>query len=610
LRSWQRYGLALVSLGGLALIVVFAFTNPLPSLGDLAFAPTGTPAVVLAYTLYTILCMGLSIDVLRHPYGSARLMGELARLRARRWLIATSLVLLAVSLLVGWVLIWIVNSTWQDIFSPRWMVTVGWFDLLIAGLIAVSVLLLGQAVVSYEVFTGRTLPRRGLAQYWRRAVILVSGFSALASAGLALGLGPVYTVLLSAIMLVAFLALLGWRAFAERQRLIANLRPFAASQGIIDSLMKAETVQEPDEEMEAPFQALCANVLETRRAGLFPYGSLALLSGPPSFYPPASPFLPPDLDRIAARLGSAGQIGLELQPGEANGLIFATPLWRQGGLSGVILLGEKQSGSPYSQEEIEIAQATGERLIDARASAEMARRLIALQRQHLAAGQVADRRVRRTLHDEILPLVHAVMLNLAGGRAAQGDNSKVLDSLGEIHHKLSSLLHAMPTATAPAVEKYGLIGALQHTVNDELEGAFDEVQWQIDPQAEALARALPPLIAEVVYSAAREGIRNAARHGRGEDSQYRLCLQIALQSGERDGLRLTLEDNGVGLEDRYAGVTPESVRAGSPGGGQGLALHSTLMAVIGGSLTLSSQIGQRTCLVLELPREAFTHQHP
>ena len=256
------------------------------------------------------------MDALRHPYSSARLMGEVARLRARRWLIATSLVLLAVSLLVGWALIWIAgsaaasaaNSARQDIFSPHWMITVSGFDLLIAGLIAVSMLLLGQAVVAYEVFTGQTLPRRGLAQSWRRAVILAAAFSGLASAGLALELHPVYPLLLSAVMMIAFLALLGWHAFAERQRLIENLRPFAASPGIIDNLLKEGAPQAGGHEAEmdapkaAPFQALCANVLETRRAGLFPYGPLALLAGAPSFYPPASPFSPPDLDQLAARL--------------------------------------------------------------------------------------------------------------------------------------------------------------------------------------------------------------------------------------------------------------------------------------------------------------------
>jgi signal transduction histidine kinase len=614
----QRYWLALTTACGLALIGLLLFEEPLPSLRVLASQPldslpaAGTPILPLAYLLYILLCMGLSIDALRHPDASGRLMGELARRRARRWLTATSLVLLGVGVLVSWAMVWIESHAWLGFFSKDFLLAVGWFDLLIAGLIALSVLLLGQAVVSYEVFTGRTLPRRGLAQTWRRAVILVTGFSILASAGLALGLRPVYTLLLSTLMLIAFLALLGWRAFAERQRLIETLRPFAASQGIVDSLLKESASSGDDGEMEAPFQVLCASVLETRRAGLFPYGQMAPLAGAPSFYPPNSPFSPPDLDRIAAGLHSPGEIGLELQPGEPDGMVFAVPLWRQVGLSGVILLGEKQSGSSYTQEEIEIAQATGERLIDARASAEMARRLIALQRQHLVAGQVADRRTRRLLHDEVLPLVHAVMLNLAGGEAAQSQNGVAVDLLQEIHRQLANLLRAMPAATAPGVEGYGLIGALQRTVNDELEGAFDEVEWQIDPGAEALTRSLPPVIVEVVYAAAREGIRNAARHGRGEDSQYRLCLKIALQSSEQGGLRLRLEDNGVGLEDRYAasaarlGGAFEVDGINSAGSGQGLALHSTLMAVIGGSLALRSQPGQRTCLTLELPQEALS----
>jgi signal transduction histidine kinase len=636
----QRYGLALLSLGGLALTgllyaastlyaaSIAAFTNPTPSMSELANAPAGVPAgipaVVLAYTLYNIACLGLSIDALRHPFSSARLMGEVARLRARRWLIATSLVLLAVSLLVGWALIWIAaslaasaaNSARQDIFSPRWMITVSWFDLLIAGLIAVSMLLLGQAVVAYEVFTGQTLPRRGLAQSWRRAVILAAAFSGLASAGLALELHPVYPLLLSAVMMVAFLALLGWRAFAERQRLIENLRPFAASPGIIDNLLKEGAPQAggDEAEMEAPgkaasyeappFQALCANLLETRRAGLFPYGPLALLAGAPSFYPPASPFSPPDLDQLAARLLAARAIGLSLEPAGTGDLVFAVPLWREAGLSGVILLGAKLSGAPYTQEEIEIAQATGERLIDAQASAEMARRLVGLQRQRLAAGQVADRRARRALHDETLPLVHAAMLHLAGGDASQSKNEEALELLQETHRQLTSLLRSMPATTLPGVEGEGLIGALRRTVSDELEGAFDEVEWQIDPGAEALGKALPPLVAEVVYAAAREGIRNAARHGRGDNEQYRLRLEVSAKTGEQGKLQLTVQDNGVGLE---AGYAPKALAAGEPartGSGQGLALHSTLMAVIGGSLTLSSQPG-RTRLRLELPRGAW-----
>lgn len=631
---------ALAVLSGLVLIGLLGFANPLPTLDDLANARladapaiAGIPALIVAYPLYTLLCMGLSIDALHQPETSKRLMGKLARARARRWLLATSVVLLGVSLLVGWVMVWIVNNAWRGIFQTRLIVTVGWFDLVIAGLIAVSVLLLGQAVVSYEVFTGKTLPRRGLAQYWRRAVILSAGFSLLASGSLTMGLRPIYTLLLSAVVMLTFFALLGWRAFAERERLIENLRPFAAGQKSFESLLKDDTSAGHvlDDGIYAPFRALCVNVLETERAGLFPYGPLALLAGEALFYPPESAFSPPDLNEIAASLDETSEVGLALNPAEAGGTIFAVPLWRSRGLSGVILLGQKPGGGPYTQEEIEIAQATGEGLIDARASAEIARRLISLQRQRLVVSQVVDQRVRRKVHDEILPQVHTTILELVGGGMAQSKNGKVLELLEETYNQLSNLLQSMPSPTAPEVEQFGVVGALRRTVDDEMGGAFDEVGWRIETQAEAVTRALPPLIAEVIYSAVREGLRNAARYGRGGNSQSRLCLQIVMEIDDERLLRVTLEDNGVGFEDQYTrdtimqqniheagrgektdaqqeegGRISEDTnaisRSAQGGSGQGLALYSTLVAVIGGTLTINSRPGQYTRLTLELPR--------
>ena len=65
-------------------------------------------------------------------------------------------------------------------------VTLAWFDLVIAALIGLAVMLLGQAIVAYEVFTGATLPRRGFARYWRNAIILGAGYSALLAATTAL----------------------------------------------------------------------------------------------------------------------------------------------------------------------------------------------------------------------------------------------------------------------------------------------------------------------------------------------------------------------------------------------------------------------------------------
>jgi hypothetical protein len=138
----------------------------------------GIPLLILVYPLYILLCISLSLDALRRPGPSGRVMGDLARRRARPWLMAASLALLLVSLLVAWVMLWVVLNARQRALGGLFRemgLTVGWFDLVIAALIAVAILLQGQAVVVYEVFTGKTLPA-GLFRHWRSAVILAAGY--------------------------------------------------------------------------------------------------------------------------------------------------------------------------------------------------------------------------------------------------------------------------------------------------------------------------------------------------------------------------------------------------------------------------------------------------
>ena len=49
------------------------------------------PLLALGYALFAILCVSLSLDALRRPGPSTRVMGALARRRARPWLAAVSL---------------------------------------------------------------------------------------------------------------------------------------------------------------------------------------------------------------------------------------------------------------------------------------------------------------------------------------------------------------------------------------------------------------------------------------------------------------------------------------------------------------------------------------
>jgi signal transduction histidine kinase len=123
-------------------------------------------------------------------------------------------------------------------------------------------------------------------------------------------------------------------------------------------------------------------------------------------------------------------------------------------------------------------------------------------------------------------------------------------------------------------------------------GAFDGVAWTIEPEAEDRALNLPPVTAEVLYYAACEAIRNAARHGRATDANGARPLHLCVQTVWREVLKITVEDDGTGVG---------SATSPWPGGGQGLALHSTLMAVVGGVLAIESQQGAYARVTLTLP---------
>ncbi len=608
LRRRHRLWFLLAVLLTAGLFGLFIFANPLPSYWqvaqlDLSATPSvgDIPLLILVYPFYILLCAALSLDVLRHPGPPGWVMGDLARRRARPWLVAASVALLIVSLLVAWVMFWIVSNarqrTLHDVYTTM-SVAVAWFDVVIQLLIAVATILLGQAIVSCEVFSGKTLPRRGLMRHWHRAVILAAGYGAVMSWGLIVQLRAVYGLLLTTIVVVFFYALLSWRSYAERERYIDHLRPFVASQRLYEHLLTPARTVASEADARALFHALCNDVLDACMAYLSPLGPLTPLVGPALTHPEGAwehnrPSLPPSsLSEIAAQFGHPQQTCVSLDPSRCGGAMWAVPLWSERGLIGVLLLGEKRDGGLYTQEEIEIAQASGERLMDTLASAEVARRLMCLQRQQLAQSQVVDRRTRRVLHDDVLPLLHAAMLTLNSGQADLGrETADAISHLSDAHRQVSDLLRDMPPAAAPEVTRLGLVGALRQTVSDELANAFDAVTWHVEPQADGQARSIYPLTAEVIFYAAREAIRNAARHGRDGDTArpLHLCIEIRW----RDGLEILIQDDGVGLQAAGPSVTVC---------GRGLALHSTMMAVVGGTLALHSMPGEYTRVLLTLPQ--------
>lgn len=611
----HRLWLPLAGLLGLAALVSLVVANPLPSYGEVlnrspisVFQFAGLPVVVLIYPVYSTLCILLALTALRHPAASERFMGDEARRRARPWLIAASLVLLLVTLTLGAAVAVFLSRLQSRLLGTHLVrtlfVLVG-FDLLLVVLVAAAIVLIGRAIVSYEIFTGKALPRGGLFRYWRRSLVLAAGYGALMGLSVTLpgirDVDPIYRLLLATLLMTLFYALLGWRSYVDRERSMDALRPFVASQRLYERMLRPAAPPEVD--IAAPLRVLCAEVLDAQAAYLAALGPLAPLVGPPVLagQPRAELGALPEeaLQALAARFDTPQMMCAPLDAVAYGGAVWGVPLWSERGLIGVLLLGEKRDGGLYTQEEIEIARATGERLIDTRASAEMARRLMALQRQRLAESQVLDRRTRRVLHDDVLPQLHTAILQMANCRLddgpadhAQATIDQLQTQLAEVHRAISNLLHAMPPTAAPEVARLGLVGALRQAIDGEFASAFDGVSWQVAPEAELQARQVPALAAEVFFYAAREVVRNAARYGRDGDARP---LHLAVTVAWHNGIELAIEDDGVGM----------GTATSRQGSGHGLGLHSTLMAVVGGTLTTESKPGAYTRVSLTLPQAAW-----
>ncbi len=569
-----------------------------PEAGATPFATpslNGTPVLVIVYPVFVGLCIALSVAVLLRPGPSRRLMGNIARRRARPWLIGTSAAMLLISLCVGALMMVLAHNAPATVLQAEGSRIGGivlMADLVITCLVAAAVMLLGQAVVSYEVFTGQTFPRRELVRQWQNAIIFGAGWSLIVGWTAGLLHRPFLTLTLVAIVVTVLLAVFSWRGNADRARHMAQLRPFVTSARLYDAMLELGMPQTGGVQS---FEVLCRDILGAQIAHLVAAGPLSSLAGPPLSYPPdAAP--PADLSTVVSRAADDASRApvLDIEPADGAGARWALPLHGERGLIGLLLLGPKLDGGLYTQEETEIARAAGERIIDAVAAVRMARTLMALQRRSLSEDTAHGRSLRSVLHDDVLPRLHTTMLAV---RSADGGDEAPAEvavrQLAELHAELAEMLRGLAAAGGGVLDRMGLTQAIRCLVEDEFAEAFDAATCAIDADVEPYVGLLPVLTAEVLYYAAREAVANAARHGRAGEPER--PLQLNVQIAWRDGLQIVIEDTGVGFR-----VSEET-----SGTGQGVALHSTMMAVIGGGWVTESRPGEFTRVTLWLPEERW-----
>ncbi|HEX8835218.1 MAG TPA: hypothetical protein VF719_13505, partial [Abditibacteriaceae bacterium] len=517
---------------GVALLCFALTSNPFHLAAELASFEVGAIAqnvpllfLFVGFPIYMVLCIGLALDALQRPDPSGEIMADFARRRARPWLIASTLVQLAIIALivmtVGWLATTALRNESLGTFNQITAIVDG-LELLVTLLISFAITPIGKAVVSYEIFSGELLPRGGVERQWRTTVVLAAVFSAIVSVCFAFELRPVYPLLVGTTLMSVFLALLHARSVTEREHHMAALRPFVASGQWYGALLGKPQEDTGTGDVARAFATLCRDVLRTRRASLLSIGSISSFTGKALHYVDEEYISLPHLKTPQDINVRADVICVPLEGDESEDAAqWAVPLWRAGDGGdeniGMLLLDSRRDNEIYTYEEMELARAASERFLDVLAGARLSRQLMELQRQRLAETQILDRRARRSLHDDILPRLHAAMLSLASVPAT-ATTADALTQLSQAHRDISDLLREMPVSAAPDVARLGLLAALRRLVENEFPEAFNSVEWRVPPGADERLQMLSPLSGEVLFYAAREVLRNAERYARGGDA--------------------------------------------------------------------------------------------
>jgi signal transduction histidine kinase len=390
----------------------------------------------------------------------------------------------------------------------------------------------------------------------------------------------VYPLLLSTVLLGVFLSIFSHRAYSDHTKSLSRLRPFVASGHLLEGLLGDE--KRLQNAIDEPFRALCEDILNAGRAALVPSHDIAPLFGKVRVYPTSLPIkaewqqLPNPQNREVVSLDST----LDMD--------YMVPLGR-----GVLLLGPRRDGGLYTLEEIEVAQAMGEHLLDSGAGATLASRLTHLQRQKVAEVATLDRHARRVLHDDILPLLHSALL----GDSQNGSNlnSATSEKIIAAHRAISKLLRE--SSTQSPLTRQTFFEALRNETEVELKGSFDKTEYDITPEANSAIEKLPSFLASTLFFATREAIRNASKYGRGQEVTRELHLSI--RAYLENGINLEICDNGIGNTENSRDDT--ELNNTNLESGSGLALHASLLAVSGGVLARHEGEEGGTRIHLKLP---------
>jgi signal transduction histidine kinase len=173
--------------------------------------------------------------------------------------------------------------------------------------------------------------------------------------------------------------------------------------------------------------------------------------------------------------------------------------------------------------------------------------------------------------------------------------NEAIEQISDAHRRLAAMMRATTPSAPHRLERDGMMHAIYTMMTHDFQQAFDEIEWSVSEEtAQRIDEIVPPAIAELLFAAVQEALRNAARHARGTDVHRR--LRLTLTASLSTHLEIIVADDGVGITSASSSTT---------GTGGGLLTHSALLAIAGGSLTVKSAPGEGVSVRILLPPEAL-----
>ncbi len=289
-------------------------------------------------------------------------------------------------------------------------------------------------------------------------------------------------------------------------------------------------------------------------------------------------------------------------------ICWILPIYDELGLVATLHLGPREDGAAFTDEDMDLAHACGQRILDTLRDHEAMQAVAGLLRRRIVDVKLLGAQHRRVLHDEILPQMHLALLRLETLRSftdLKPENTpgnrpdpvlnEAVELISDAHRRLATMMRATAPSAPHRLERDGLMQAIHTMVEQDFQHAFDEVEWCVSEEtASCIDEAVPPAIAELTFAAVQEALRNAARHARGSDVHRR--LRLTLKASCNPHLEVIVADDGVGIISSSSSTT---------GTGAGLLTHSALLAIAGGSLTIKSAPGEGVTVRILLPAESL-----